>query len=61
MQPGWRSPRLPHGDVVQFANGFIVARPMELPFVVGWTVPAVQPTDSGLLAPILSRPPLELS
>lgn len=50
-----------HGDFAQFANGFMVARPMELHFAVWWDAPAVQPTDGGGVAKVLSLTPLELS
>jgi len=61
MQPGWPSQLACHGDFAQFANGFWVARPMELNFVVWWDVPAVQPLGGGSPARILSLTPLELS
>lgn len=60
-QPGWPSQLVCHGDFAQFANGFWVARVMDLHFVVWWTAPAVQPTDGGSPAHILSLTPLELS
>ena len=61
IQPDWPSQLACRGDFAQFANGFMVARPMDLHFVVWWTVPAVQPTDGGSPARILSLTPLELS
>jgi hypothetical protein len=60
-QAGWPSLLTCHGDFAQFANGFWVARPMELHFAVWWSTPAVQPTDGGSRARILSLTPLELS
>jgi hypothetical protein len=51
----------PAGGVAPFANGFMVAQPMELHFVVCWSVSALQPTDSGSPAQILPLMPLELS
>jgi hypothetical protein len=35
------------GDFGQFANGFIVARPMELDFAVYWDQPAIFPLNGG--------------
>jgi hypothetical protein len=35
-----------HGDFGQFANKFIIARPMELNFIVDWALPSVF-TDGG--------------
>jgi len=61
MQPGWPSQLACRGDFAQFANGFMVARPMQLNFVVWWAAPAVQPLDGGSPARILSLTPLELS
>lgn len=61
LQPGWPDELACHGDFAQFSNGFMVARPMELHFAVWWNLPAVQPTDGGSPARILSLTPLELS
>ena len=61
LQPGWPSLLSCHGDFAQFANGFMVARPMELHFAVWWSTPAVQPTDGGSPARVLSLTSLELS
>lgn len=61
IQPGWPSLLACHGDFGQFANGFQVTRLSDLHFVVWWDVPAVQPTDGGSPARILSLTPLELS
>jgi len=60
-QPGWPSELACRGDFAQFANGFMVARPMELHFAVWWSPPVVQPTDGGSQARILSLTSLELS
>jgi hypothetical protein len=50
------------GDFGQFANGFIVTRPMVLHFAVDWTVPSVAPLDGGYKpAKIIALTPLELS
>ena len=35
------------GDFGQFANGFIVARPMELDFAIYWDKPAIYPLNGG--------------
>jgi len=61
LQPGWPSDLTCRGDFAQFANGFMVARPMELHFTVWWSAPAVQPMDGGGRAKILSLTQLELS
>ena len=61
MQPGWPSLLTCRGDFAQFSNGFMKARPMVLHFAVWWSPPAVQPTDGGSPARILSLTPLELS
>lgn len=61
IQPAWPSQLTCRGDFAQFSNGFMVARPMVLHFAVWWTIPAVQPTDGGSPAQILSLTPLELS
>jgi hypothetical protein len=61
LQADWPALLACHGDFAQFANGFMVARPMELHFAVWWTAPAVQPTDGGSPARVLSLTPLELS
>jgi hypothetical protein len=51
-----------NGDFGQFANGFIVSRPMVLHFVVDWTAPSVTPTDGGYKpAKITALTQLELS
>jgi hypothetical protein len=60
-QPGWPSELICRGDFAQFANGFMVARPMELHFAVWWSTPAVQPIDGGGRTKILSLTALELS
>jgi hypothetical protein len=49
------------GDFAQFANGFMVARPMELHFVVDWLAPSVVPTDGGGPGRIIALTSLELS
>jgi hypothetical protein len=50
------------GDFGQFANGFIVARPMDLHFAVDWAAPSVTPLDGGFKpAKIIALTPLELS
>lgn len=61
LQADWPALLACHGDFAQFANGFMVARPMELHFATWWTIPAVQPTDGGSSARILSLTSLELS
>ena len=64
IQPGnapWPDLLVCHGDFGQFANGYIVSRPMELSFVVDWAVPAVTPTNGGGPSRILSLTSLELS
>jgi hypothetical protein len=61
MRAEWPSQLACHRDAAQFANGFTVAQPMELHFVMCRTVTAVQPTDSGSPVAILSLTPLELS
>jgi hypothetical protein len=48
------------GDFGQFANGFMVARPMELKFVVDWLAPSVV-TDSGTPGRIIALTSIELS
>jgi hypothetical protein len=50
-----------HGDFAQFANGFMVARPMALHFVVDWLAPTVVPTDGGSPGRILALTALELT
>lgn len=60
-QPGWPSLLTCRGDFGQFSNGYMKTRPMELHFAVWWEAPAVQPTDGGSPARILSLTPLELS
>ena len=49
-----------HGDFGQFANGFMVARPMELNFVLDWQVPVVA-TSGGIPGRIISLTPYELT
>ena len=49
------------GDFGQFANGFIVTRPMELNFAVDWAAPSVTPLDREKPGRITSLTPLELS
>ena len=48
------------GDFGKFANGFMVARPMELKFVVDWLAPWVQ-TDGGKPGRIITLTSLELT
>jgi hypothetical protein len=51
-----------NGDFGQFANGFIVTRPMVLHFAVDWAAPSVAPLDGGYKpAKIIALTPLELS
>ena len=50
-----------NGDFGQFANGFLVARPMELTFVVDWVTPAVTPLNGGGATRILALSTIELS
>lgn len=50
-----------HGDFAQFANGFMVARPMQLDFVVDWTTPAVTPLNGGGATRIIALNAIELS
>jgi hypothetical protein len=51
-----------NGDFGQFANGYIVSRPMVLHFAVDWAVPSVTPLDGGFKpAKIIALTPLELS
>jgi len=50
------------GDFGQFANGFIVTRPMVLHFAVDWMAPSVTPLDGGYKpATIIALNALELS
>jgi hypothetical protein len=49
------------GDFGQFSNGFIVARPSELNFIVDWRVPSVYPVNGGSATQILSLNTAELS
>lgn len=49
------------GDFGQFANGFIVARPMELDFAVYWDKPAIYPLNGGSPARAVSLTSLGLS
>jgi hypothetical protein len=50
------------GDFGQFANGYIVSRPMILHFAVDWAVPSVTPLDGGFKpAKIIALNSLELS
>ena len=50
-----------NGDFGQFANGFLVARPMELSFVVDWVTPAVTPLNGGGATRIIALDVIELS
>ena len=50
-----------HGDFAQFRNGFMVARPMELNFVVDWLAPSVVPVEGGGPAKIIALSSLELT
>jgi hypothetical protein len=50
-----------HGDFGQFANGFMVARPMELDFVIDWVTPAVTPLNGGGATRIIALNAIELS
>src|SRR5262249_37920479 len=50
-----------YGDFAQFANRFMVARPMELSFVVDWWAPSVTPLNGGGATKIIAVNPLELS
>nr|UXE45972.1 hypothetical protein Hi04_10k_c5482_00018 [uncultured bacterium] len=50
-----------NGDFGQFANGFIVSRPMELSFVVDWVTPAVTPLNGGGATRIIALNSIELS
>jgi len=49
------------GDFGQFANGFLVARPSQLDFIVDWRVPSVYPVNGGGATRILSINSAELS
>jgi hypothetical protein len=49
------------GDFGQFSNGFLVARPSELNFIVDWRVPSVYPVNGGSATQILSVNSAELS
>ena len=64
--PQWTPPEqsllVCNGDFAQFANGFLVTRPMELDFAVYWTIPAIYPLNGGKgPAQILALNGLELS
>ena len=61
--PGFAVPGLLvcHGDFAQFANGFMVARPMELKFAVNLTIPSITPLNGGGPGRIIALTPLELS
>ncbi len=48
------------GDFGKFANGFMIARPMELKFVVDWQAPWVQ-TDGGKPGEIIDLTAMELT
>jgi hypothetical protein len=50
-----------NGDFGQFANGFLVARPMQLSFVVDWVTPAVTPLNGGGATRIIALNAIELS
>jgi hypothetical protein len=50
-----------NGDFGQFANGFLVTRPMELSFVVDWVTPAVTPLNGGGTTHIITLNAIELS
>ena len=51
-----------HGDFAQFANGFMVARPMQLNFIVDWQTPLVVPASGGgSQGRIIALSPLEFS
>lgn len=49
------------GDFGQFANGYIIARPMELDFAVYWDQPAIFPLNGGSLVRGVSVNSLGLS
>jgi len=49
------------GDFGQFANGFLVARPSQLDFIVDWRVPSVYPVNGGGATRVLSINSAELS
>jgi hypothetical protein len=49
------------GDFGQFANGFLVARPSRVDFIVDWRVPSVYPVNGGGATQILSVNSAELS
>ena len=49
------------GDFGQFANGFMVARPMELGFAVDWLAPSVTPMNGGGPGRIIALNSLEFS
>jgi len=49
------------GDFAQFANGFMVTRPMELDFAIYWDKPAIFPLNGGSPARIITVNGLELS
>jgi hypothetical protein len=59
--PAWPAMLACHGDFAQFANGFMVTRPMELDFIVDWQAPWVVPTNGGSTGRILSLTALEFS
>jgi hypothetical protein len=50
-----------NGDFGQFANGFMVARPMQLNFVVDWVTPVVTPLNGGGATRIIALNAIELS
>jgi hypothetical protein len=49
------------GDFGQFANGFMVSRPMELSFVVNWSAQVVTPMNGGSPARLITPNSAELS
>jgi hypothetical protein len=57
QQPGLLSCQ---GSFGQFANGFLVAMPSQLNFVVDWLTPAIV-TDTGTPGRIIALTPLELA
>lgn len=50
-----------NGDFVQFANGYPIARLMELSFVVDWATPAVTPINGGGATRVIALNAIELS
>jgi hypothetical protein len=49
-----------HGNFGQFANGFMVARPMELNFAADWLIPSIA-TSGGTPGHIISLTPYEVT